>query len=274
MTVSSLNILVLGGTFTNLMIKSRKKIYPLLWQEIQGGILPRILFLNAGFSISQEEIVLLKQLPEWDWIIHRQNETFNTLVKKLKNKEIHFIISNHIDQAILEHLQRLFPLSPIIFYASRLDSHTLSHLYKFNIEHCVIGDGRQVMLIDLLNKLWDKHWKRLPQSILPEKKSLFVQKVVRFIEEEPIRFFNIKYMANALQFTEYQFRESFKKSFRLNFRAFKQKVLDHYESILLFEKKLTPGRIYPMLNYRNLSAFSRSFRLRHGNSWQDVMRLQ
>ena len=236
--------------------------------------MPKILFLNSGPSISQEEMALLKQFPDWDWIIYQESEDFKLLSKKLKNKEIHFIISKRIDDFILERIKNRFPLSPIIYYASRLDSQTLKYLYKSGIEYCVIGDGRQVLLIDLLHKLWAKHWKRLPSNLLPEKKSVFIEKVARFIEEEPIRFFNIKYMANKLQFTEYQFRGQFKKSFHINFRTFKQKVLDHYESLLLFEKKLTPGRIYPMLNYRNLSAFSRSFRVRHGNSWQNVMRLQ
>ncbi|WP_457565902.1 hypothetical protein [Caldithrix abyssi] len=235
--------------------------------------MPVVLFLNSGDSVSEEEMALLKHFSHWEWILYQKSDNAKTLNQKLKNREIHFIISNRIDDFILDRIRERFPVSPIIYYASRLDSQTLKRLYRAGIEHCVIGDSRQALLIDLLHKLWEKHWKRLPSALLPKKKTVFVKKVARFIEEEPISFFNIKYMANTLQLTEYQFRDQFKKSFQVNFRTFKQKVLDHYESLLLFEKKLTPGRIYPMLNYRNLSAFSRSFKVRHGNSWQNVMRL-
>jgi len=236
--------------------------------------LPKILFLNGDHSVPQDEIFLLSQYSDWNWIIHSGSVDINHLVRSLKNKEIHFIIANNIDALVLKRIKNHFILSPIIFYAPRLDSETLKFLYSSKIEHCVVGDGRQVLLIDLLKKLWAGHWKRFPRHLMPDHQSYFVKSVIRFIEEEPIKFFNINYMAHKLQFSEYQLRDLFKKSFNSNFRTFKQNVLVHYETILLFEKKLTPGQIYPMLNYRNLSAFSRSFRLRHGTSWQKVVRLQ
>lgn len=236
--------------------------------------MPNVLFLIGNGSISQDEISVLKDYGHWNWIVHYSDADTNRFLKGLKNKEIHFIITSNIDEFVFDRVKNHFFLSPIIFYAPRLDSTTLNFLYKKGINHCVVGDGRQVHLINLLKRLWSQHWKRIPEHLKSISNSIFAKNILTFIEEEPIKFFNITHMSRHLQLTEYQFRDIFKKTFNTNFRTFKQMVLDHYESVLLFEKKLTPGQIYPMLNYRNLSAFSRSFRLRHGTSWQNVMRLQ
>lgn len=236
--------------------------------------MPNVLFLNGNSSVSQDEISVLTAYNHWNWTVHFCNTDTNRFLKSLKSKEIHFIITSNIDEFVFDRIKSHFFLSPLIYYAPKLDSATLNFLYKKGIKHCVVGDGRQVHLINLLKKLWDHHWKRIPDHFKAINNSPFANNVFTFIEEQPLKFFNINYMSRHFQLTEYQFREIFKKTFNTNFRAFKQTILDHYETVLLFEKKLTPGQIYPMLNYRNLSAFSRSFRLRHGTSWQNVMRLQ
>ncbi len=236
--------------------------------------MPNNLFFFNDSSSHEEIKSIINLNSDWKWIFLNSSDYAKNLTNLLKNWEIHFIVLIHIDEFFINRIKTRFPLSPLIYYAPKLNSSTLQQLYRLGIQHCAIGDGRQIALINFLQQLWPEHWKKVPENLYPKQKTQFVKKVINFIEDQPLKFFNIKCMSNRFQLTEYQFRELFRRDFHLNFRRFKQSILDHYESILLFEKKLTPGRIYPILNYRNLSAFSRSFRLRHGTSWQNVVRIQ
>ena len=72
--------------------------------------------------------------------------------------------------------------------------------------------------------------------------------------------------------SESYFRKEFKKYFNLSFREFKARLMNHYESMLLFEKHLKPYHVSEILNYKNISSFSRSFKIRNGSSWQNKAR--
>jgi len=238
---------------------------------------PRLLFFSSSGSPDDDR--LFNYLPDWDVIyVSSEIESFNHLSLLLKDNEIHFIVFalplSETNTELILNLTQNFPLVPVIYYASSLHSKNFQLLQRMGIKHCVVGDGRQLLLINTLRELWQKHWKRVPNHLLPVNKSDFSKKVVEIIQNEPIRNLNIHFIAQKLGLSDDQIREMFKKQFGQNFRAFKQALLDHYETHLLFKKGLKPGKIYSALNYQNLSAFSRSFRIRHGSSWQATMRLQ
>ena len=239
--------------------------------------MPRLLFFSSSGSPDDDQ--LFNFLPDWDVIyVSSEIESFNHLSLLLKDNEIHFIVFalplSETNMDLILNLMQNFPLVPIIYYAASLHSKNFQLLQRMGIKHCVVGDGRQLLLIDTLQELWQKHWKRVPHHLLPVNKSDFIKKVVEIIQNEPIRNLNIHFIAQKMGLSDDQIREMFKKQFGQNFRAFKQALLDHYETHLLFKKGLKPGKIYSALNYQNLSAFSRSFRIRHGSSWQATMRLQ
>lgn len=239
--------------------------------------MPRLLYLSSATSDSPEEEHLFNYLTGWDVIyVSSEIDSIKRFSYFLKEKEIHFIVFNlSLSQEglhLLSELHHSFPLVPTIFYAAQMNSKDFQILQRIGIKHCVVGDGRQVHLIKTLWELWKHHWKRIPDHLLPENRTSFVKNVIEIIQNEPIRNFNIRFIARELNQTDDQFREQFKKQFNLNFRKFKQALLDHYETYLLFKKGFKPGKIYAALNYQNLSAFSRSFRIRHGASWQAVMR--
>ncbi|RLD16755.1 hypothetical protein DRI50_01070 [candidate division KSB1 bacterium] len=241
--------------------------------------MPRLLYLSSSGTSSPDEDHLFNYLPDWDVVyVSPEIESFHNLSILLKEHEVHFIVFTlplmqpHAE--VILNLRQAFPLIPIIYYAPNLYSRDFQLLQRLGIKHCVVGDGRQLLLIQTLREMWKKHWKRIPAHLLPMHESEFTKKVVEIIQNEPIKNLNIRFIAQKMQMTDDQVRETFKKQFGQNFRAFKQALLDHYETHLLFKKGLKPGKIYSALNYQNLSAFSRSFRIRHGSSWQAAMRLQ
>jgi len=126
-----------------------------------------------------------------------------------------------------------------------------------------------------LKKLFAERWKKIPEGlfkydydILPSR----AKRILRFIENTPIKLFNTEHIAKHLRMSQSHFRKEFKNYFGINFRQFKQILLGHYEDILLFERNLKPRNVYQVLDYKNLSAFSRSFKTRHGKSWQVLTR--
>jgi AraC-like DNA-binding protein len=98
------------------------------------------------------------------------------------------------------------------------------------------------------------------------------QQILKFVESRPLRECNTYSLALSLNISESHFRKEFKRHLKINFREFKKRLFAHYETVLLFEKKLKPGDIFKILDYKNISAFSRSFKMRHGDSWQSMVR--
>lgn len=241
--------------------------------------MPRLLYLSSSGLGLPDEDHLFDYLPDWDVIyVSAGVETFKNLSLIFKEREIHFIVFTlSLSQGNMDFvidLRNSFPLVPIIYYAPNLHSKDFQLLLRIGIKNCVVGDGRQLLLIQTLRELWEKHWKRIPKKLMPPLQTNFIKMIVEIIQNEPIKNLNIRFIAQKMRMSNDQIREAFKKQFGQNFRTFKQALLDHYETHLLFKKGLKPGKIYSALNYQNLSAFSRSFRIRHGSSWQATMRLQ
>lgn len=239
-----------------------------------------LLVLQNTHSLANEESDLLDQLARWE--IHFLNDhqlSAGQITRLIKTNEILFLLFSREWQtesrALMAELRRAHPLMAIIYYYPQLRSGEFAELYNAGFEYCIVGDSRQINLIKTLNQLWETHWRRIPQQMLSQRDEYNpkrMKQILNFIEKKPIKMINAKNIAEALHISEGQFRAEFKKYFTRSFREFKQDLLRHYETILLFDKKLKPKDIFEDLDYKNISAFSRSFKSRHGRSWQEIIR--
>lgn len=239
-----------------------------------------LLIIHNSNNLNQEQDEILDQLSEWNLFFIDGNQfSIESITRKIRNEEIHFLLySRDLDMgssAKLSRIHKEFPLLTIIYYHSQLKSGEFADLYQAGIDYCIIGDARQVHLVKTLSKLWAEHWKRVPQSLLHlthDEMPPRATQILKYIENKSIRQLNTSDLSDALHISESHFRSEFKKYFNHSFREFKQLLFSHYESVLLFEKEIKPKAVFEILDYKNLSAFSRSFKMRHGNSWQEMRR--
>jgi len=241
--------------------------------------LPRILILkNVGNPLSDLNI----HLPEIsDWKINCIATNFKIaekLQKYFEDNEVHFLLyTKGLTQSAfieLKVLRQKFPFLPILYYHSQLRNREFAFLYNLGINLCVIGEYKEFYVIEALKKLWDQHWKKVPEDILGKDRMLLshrAKRIIELIENKPLSKFNISDMAKNLEISESHFRSEFKEALGISFREFKQRLLKHYETKLLFEKGFKPNIVCEILDYKNLSGFSRSFKKRHGKSWREVV---
>ena len=223
---------------------------------------------------------ILERFPSWNiHYLHLSEDKSRAVHSKILQYNIQFIIIvKVISEEILtitKTIRSSNPLISIIYYNSQIKNEEFAQLYLSGVNYCFIGDGRQLNLLKTLQQLWQNHWRRIPQGLLKITESELsdrAKKTLYLMETQPVKNLSSNQLAKLLDISESHFRLEFKNQFNQNFRDFKQQLLFHYESILLFEKKLKPREIFTLLNYKNLSAFSRSFKSRHGKSWQQMVR--
>ncbi len=228
----------------------------------------------------EEEIDFSSQLEDWNIsLVHDSALSKIELKQYIQQEEIYFLLfSRKWESDYLEQIHKICddnPLLHTIYYSAQLKDLEFAEMYLAGIDFCIIGDARQINLIRTLKRLWNKHWRRVPDYLIAtavEQNALLLDMTLNFIEKKPIKMFNVRTLSEHLKISENQFRIEFKQQFGKSFRSFKQELFQHYEDILLFDKKLKPKEVYRYLNYKNLSAFSRSFKMRHGRSWQDCRR--
>ncbi len=203
----------------------------------------------------------------------------NDIKDQILDEEINFLIclKAFSPQVVKElyHLYKHFPLLTIIYFNPVLKDSEFAEIYNAGIKYCFVGEQRQLNLKTTLKKLYSEHWKKIPERLFDYKYELLpsrAKQTLRYIENAPVKLFNIEHVAKHLSMSKSHFRKEFKSFFGINFRQFKQTLLGHYEDILLFERSLKPRNIFQILDYKNLSAFSRSFKTRHGSSWQVLTR--
>ena len=222
---------------------------------------------------------LVEKLNGWECYYIDQNLTIEKVHSLIREKDIYILVCiNSLTKQIREKLVRLHTINPlltIIYYNSILNDGEFADLYKAGIDYCFIGETREKALSEKLSTLKANHWKTIPENIYKgthAQLSARAKKILRFIENAPFSKCNIEEISGYLKISKSHFRKEFKRSFGMNFRDFKQRLLAHYEDLLLFEKSMKPGNVYEILDYKNLSAFSRSFKSRHGYSWQEKNR--
>jgi AraC-like DNA-binding protein len=173
----------------------------------------------------------------------------------------------------LHEIRQNLPFSFIIYYYRCLLDKEFKLLTELEVNSCIIGIHRKNYLQELMPHLWHKHWKRIPDSIYPAEGSALApraKKILSYIEDHSLDQFNLQALSEHLHISQSHFRSEFRQNFGINFREFKQRLFNHYESILLLNKDYKPTIVYKLLNYSNLANLSRSFRKRHGDSWRNI----
>lgn len=237
-----------------------------------------LLVIHHNNNLIQEQEDVLNQLMDWNiWFMDNNEVTLRDIDLFLRKQDIHFLIfSMEFDAEAAQNLLYLhnhYPLLQIIYYYTQFKSGEFAELAQVGINYCIIGDARQINLIKKLNQLWESHWRRIPDALLPEDEQHLtarLRQMIMFIETRPLRNLSTSELARSLKISESHLRIEFKRFFNISFREYKQKLFHHYESILLLEKQIKPKQVYEILNYKNISAFSRSFKSRHGETWQQL----
>jgi AraC-like DNA-binding protein len=230
---------------------------------------------EGELSEVREILKTFKQMP--CYTVTPSAFSFANVNKYITGFEAHILIClKKPDKSTLNTLANLnaqWPFISIIYLSSVLNPAEFSALHKAGINHCYTGKSRFINLKLIIRKINEHSWKKVPEtlvktvSVKPDKRA---KAILLFIENNPINKFKTDILSEFLELSESHFRKEFKKIFKTNFRTFKQNLLAHYEAVLLFEKKLKPGHIYQILDYKNMSAFSRSFKMRHGSSWREL----
>ena len=240
--------------------------------------MPTALVYYEGHSRIKELAGSLSNLNGWDVCFNAcENSQIQELLNDFNGCDLHFLIyANPLDPESLRELYLIrqnCPFTFIIYYNSFLVNQQFLKLSEIGINACIIGSQRQNHLPELLQKLWQKHWKRIPEKIYPNSLNSLsprAKKVIDFIENKTLNQCQIKNIAQFLQISPSHFRAEFKYNFGINFRDFKQKLFAHYESVLLLNQDYTPTDVSRLFPYSNLANLSRSFKNRHGDSWRNM----
>jgi len=229
----------------------------------------------------KELMSTLSNLNDWDIFSHNlQTGDIKNIVSDFRNLELHYIIyTGQLNAASIEDLHVILksnPLTHILYYHAILINQQFRRLAELGVSSCVIGVERKKYLKETLEKLWVKHWKRIPEEIYGNSTRLRTaraKKIISFLENKPVTECTSMKIADHLKISQSYLRSEFKACFGMNFREFKQKLFNHYESELLLAHNYKPSEVCKILNYKYIANYSRSFRMRHGNSWRRSQQL-
>ena len=243
-----------------------------------GGKMPTAMICYNGKVHSKESLISLSSLNGWDIHLHNvQRDPIGKICSANSEFDLHFLVySVNLDQKSIRDLQTIRKNNPwtfIIYYNSLLVNQQFLRLSELGINSCIVGVDRKKHLKEYIQKVWIEHWKRIPDQIYPNSDSNFparAKKIKTYIENKPITDCSIKEIAMYLNISESHFRAEFKLHFGINFREFRQRLFNHYESVLMLSGNYKPADICKMLNYKYMANYSRSFKMRHGDSWRNL----
>jgi len=222
----------------------------------------------------------LRFVNGWDFYYSDWTEQDgDELATLIHQEEIHYILcASEPDKSVEQLLNMIraasFILGQIYYNSSARQAH-LNRLSESGFSSIILGENRRQQLQDTLAELGRTYWRNIPEDFEGIRRPLLpprAERILRYMESAPIRKITIEDLSRHIRISPSHLRKIFNDYFQMNFREFKQALLARYEIILLFEMHLKPGQIYEILDYKNLSAFSRSFKSRHGISWQNFNR--
>jgi AraC-like DNA-binding protein len=146
-----------------------------------------------------------------------------------------------------------------------VDSFHYSDLGCFS--HIIVGENRVKELSQVLLQLTRDYWKKIPYekfALNYERLSPRLKKVMNYIETHDLKDCGTAKIAEHLDISSGYFSQEFKRDTSFTFREFMQKLLDHYEFIILDSLNLPAKTASQILGYSELSSFSRSFKKRKG----------
>lgn len=173
------------------------------------------------------------------------------------------------DFSVIKKLHKCYPHLYLFYYYPFLsiDNSQYSDYSLFN--QIIIGDNRTKNLTINFNKIYQNHWKKIPNEyigIIYENISPRLKRIINYIETHDIKSCSTAKISEHLNISQGYFSQEFKKETGQTFREFMQKLLAYYESIIFDELDLTAKQASVLLGYSELSSFSRSFKKRKGYS--------
>ena len=183
-----------------------------------------------------------------------------------------FVLVSDLNQDVLQRItevQLKVPGLSSIFYNYSLNFVEFPFISSNSKVKMIIGENRKSNLEDLINKLKDNFWRKIPydkMGIKLENLSPRMKNVIQYIETAPIGECNINAISTYLKISAGYFSQEFKRETKMSFRTFMQNVLDYYENIIFSQVNLPAKSISRILGYSELSSFSRSFKKRKGIS--------
>jgi len=211
---------------------------------------------DGGGNITE----LMHTLSSLDgWYIHPQNiqvYNVNNIQKDFRHFDLHFLVyASRLNAHSLHDLKIIRQNNPwthIIYYNSLLINQQFLKLYELGVSSCIVGIDRKKYLVEYLDKLWLQHWKRIPENIYRNSAGINTpraKKIIKYLEDRPVTECTIGKISGYLNISQSHFRAEFKSQFGINFREFKQRLFNHYESELLVSKKYKASEISKILNF-------------------------
>jgi len=238
---------------------------------------PTAMICYDGDGPIKDLVQSLSSLDGWD--IHSKNVkayNVNHIHKDFRDFELHFIVyTTNLNFKSLHELKIIRNNNPwtyIIYYNSLMVNQQFLKLSELGVNCCIVGVNRKKNLREYLNRLWLGHWKRIPDNIYvnsPNINAPRAKKIIKYLENRPVAECTTGKISEFLSISKSHFRAEFKSYFGINYREFKQRLFNHYESELLLSKKYKPSDIYKILNYKYIANYSRSFKTRHGDCWRN-----
>jgi AraC-like DNA-binding protein len=238
--------------------------------------MPTAMICYNGRVHSTEPLLSLSRLNGWDIHLYNvQKDQVRKISSAYRDIDLHFLVySIDLNQKSLQDLQTIRENNPwtfIIYYNSLLVNQQFLRLSELGINSCIVGVDRKKHLKEYIQKIWLTHWKRIPDQIYPNLDSNFparAKKIKTYLENMPITDCSIKKIAAYLKISQSYFRAEFKQHFGINFREFRQRLFNHYESVLMLSGNYKPADVSKILNYKHMANYSRSFKIRHGDTWR------
>ncbi len=240
--------------------------------------MPTAMICYDGGGHITDLIHSLSSLDGWD--IHPQivqEYNVNNIHNDFRDFDLHFIVFTSSLNSRSHHELKIIrnnnPWTYIIYYNSLLVNQQFLKLSELGVNSCIVGIDRKKNLIEYLDKLWLHHWKRIPEKIyanFTNIKSPRAKKIIKYLENKPVTECTSGKISEYLNISKSHLRAEFKSHFGINFREFKQRLFNHYESELLLSNKYKPSDICKILNYKYIANYSRSFKTRHGECWRNL----
>jgi len=164
-------------------------------------------------------------------------------------------------------LQEKFPHVYFIYYYPTFNVDNFHYNNFGHFTNLIVGDKRVEHLSEILIQLKHNFWKKIPLrefGIIFNRLSPRMKRVMNYIETHDLKYCNAVKIAQFLEISPGYFSQEFKREFTVSFRKFMQKLIDHYEFIILNKLDVSAKSASQILGYSELSSFSRSFKKRKG----------
>jgi len=193
-----------------------------------------------------------------------------SLTKLMRSRPVQFVlICLPTEQLTEKHflLQEKFPHVYFIYYYPTFNVDNFHYNNFGHFTNLVVGDKRINHLRDIFIQLTKNFWKKIPLQefgIEYSRLSPRMKRVINYIETNELKYCNAIRIAEFLEISPGYFSQEFKREFEISFRKFMQKLIDHYEYIIMNRLDLSAKSASQILGYSELSSFSRSFKKRKG----------